>query len=340
MARVAQHQKVLKSLQLHTADELENICLEDYDLLITLGWSDEVATVAFTCLQSSSSIARLGARPVWIDIDPATMSMSLEDLSNKLTSSIKAVIVYHVAGYPSDVRRIAELCRDLGVSLIEDCNNAIGATFDDCPVGVVGDYAVYSFYPNRQVNGINAGMLATPNEATQARVIRLHYFGIDVQSFRDLRGEINIGSDISEIGLSSTPNNLNAAVALSQLNTLSERTSRTKANTIRLTSELGGLSRLRLVQTISSATSAYWGFLVLSEHRDALLMYLKDHGIKSSILHQRNDVYTGFGIPPAELPGTKLVLNELLAIPCGWWLSEAQLTELICKVTEFDIVAF
>ncbi len=297
---------------------------------------DEVATVAFSCLQSNSPIARLGARPVWIDIDPETMSMSVEDLVAKLKPSVKAVMVYHIAGYPSDSVRIAALCRDRGIPLIEDCNNAVGATIEGRPVGVVGEFAVYSLYPNRQINGIDGGMLATPDAATAARATRLRRFGVDGQSFRDVRGEINPNSDVPEIGWSSALNNLNAAVALSQLNTLSDRTARTSTVAYHLASALGSLPRLRLVTPMPGATSAYWGFLVLCQDRDSLLEYLKAHGIKSSIFHQRNDWYTGFGAPRAALPGTDLAMNQILALPCGYWLTEAQIDELIFRVTEFD----
>lgn len=297
---------------------------------------DEVATVAFSCLQSNSPIARLGARPVWIDIDPETMSMSVEDLAAKLNSSVKAVMVYHVAGYPSDTRRVATLCRDRGIPLIEDCNNAIGATIDGRPVGVVGEYAVYSLYPNRQINGIDGGILATPDAVTAARATRLRRFGVDAPTFRDARGEISPNSDVPEIGWSSALNNLNAAVALSQLNTLSDRTDRTKATVTHLAAALTGLRRIRLVQPIPGAISACWGFLVLSEYRDAMLEHLKAYGIKSSIFHQRNDWYTGFGTPRADLPGTQLVMNQILALPCGYWLTDAQINEIIFRVKEFD----
>lgn len=297
---------------------------------------DEVATVAFSCLQSNSPIARLGARPVWIDIDPETMSMSAEDLAAKLSPLVKAVMVYHIAGYPSDTHRIAAMCRERGIPLIEDCNNALGATLNSRPVGAVGDYAVYSLYPNRQINGIDGGMLATPDAATAARATRLRRFGVDATSFRDERGEINPESDVPEIGSSAALNNLNAAVALSQLTTLSDRMARTFAVAGHLSNALSGLCRLRPVRPVRSATPAFWGFLVLSENRDELLMHLKAQGIKSSIFHQRNDWYTGFGKPRAELPGTELVMNQLLALPCGWWLTDNQINELICIVSEFD----
>lgn len=297
---------------------------------------DEVATVAFSCLQSNSPIARLGARPVWIDIDPETMSMSVQDLEAKFSPSVKAVMLYHIAGYPSDTKRVATLCRNRGIPLIEDCNNAIGATIDSRPVGTVGDYAVYSLYPNRQINGIDGGMLATPDAATAARATRLRRFGVDAPSFRDARGEISPNSDVPEIGWSYALNNLNAAVALSQLTTLSERTDRKKATVTHLAAALTGLRRMRLVQPIPGAVSACWGFLLLSEYRDAMLEHLKAHGIKSSIFHQRNDWYTGFGTPRADLPGTQLVMSQILALPCGYWLTDAQINEIIFRVKEFD----
>ncbi len=297
---------------------------------------DEVATIAFSCLQSNSPIARLGARPVWIDIDPTTMSMSVKDLAAKLKPTVKAVMVYHVAGYPADSISISALCRDLGIPLIEDCNNAIGATLDNQPIGIHGEYAVYSFYPNRQINGIDGGVLATPDALTAARAIRLRRFGIDAKTFRDARGEINPESNVPEIGWSAALNNLNAAVALAQFATLSSRTARTRAIASRLTSALDGVHGLRIVKPVPSAIPAFWGFLVLTEHRDALLEHLRGNGIKSSIFHQRNDCYTGFGTQRVDLPGTTEIMGQALALPCGWWLTETQVENMINVLYKFS----
>lgn len=297
---------------------------------------DEVATIAFSCLQSNSPISRLGAHPVWIDIDPTTMSMSTKDLAAKFKPSIKAVMVYHVAGYPADSIRISAMCKDLGIPMIEDCNNAIGATLESQPIGVHGEYAVYSFYPNRQINGIDGGVLATPDTASAEHAKRLRRFGIDTKTFRDSRGEINPKSNIPEIGWSAALSNLNAAVALSQFTTLSSRIARTQANACHLSESLISLRRLKPVQPVAHAIPAFWGFLVLSEHRDELLKYLKAHHINSSFFHQRNDWYSGFGRSRAELPGTELAMNQLLALPCGWWLTNDQIDELIRRVSEFD----
>lgn len=298
---------------------------------------DEVATIAFSCLQSNSPIAQLNARPVWIDIDPMSMSMSVDDLAENLKPSVKAVLLYHVAGYPADSLRIAALCKDRGIPLIEDCNSAIGATFGNLPVGVHGEYAVYSLYPTRQINGIDGGILATPDATTAVRAARLRRFGLDTQTFRDSRGEINPESDVPEIGWSAALNNLHAAVALSQLDTLSTRTARTRSIATRLTSALGGLDRLRVVVPVFGSMPAFWGFLVLSDHRDALIEYLRMRGIKSSILHHRNDWYTGFGSPRVHLPGTTVAMAEILAIPCGWWLTDSQVDYLVQCLYQFNV---
>lgn len=297
---------------------------------------DEVATLAFSCLSSNSPIARLGARPVWIDIDPATMTLSVPDLARKLGPSVKAVMAYHVAGYPANLSGVAELCRDRGIPLIEDCNNALGATLNGKPVGTQGDYAVYSLYPNRQINGIEGGLLATPDAGTAVRAARLRRFGIDAPSFRDTRGEINPASDVREVGWSAALGHVNAAVALAQLDTLASRTARTQVAAARLTQGLSNADSLYVVDPVAGAVPAYWGLLLLSHRRDALLAHLKAQGVKASILHQRNDWYSGFGVPRAELPGTAQVMDQLLALPCGWWLSDAQLDEVIRLTLAFD----
>jgi dTDP-4-amino-4,6-dideoxygalactose transaminase len=297
---------------------------------------DGVATIAFSCLQSNSPIARLGAHPVWIDVDPKTMSMSVNDLAAKLKPTVKAVMVYHVAGYPADTVRISALCRDAGIPLIEDCNNAIGAMLDNRHVGVNGEYAVFSFYPNRQINGIDGGMLATPDAAGAARASHLRRFGVDAHTFRDARGEINPESNVPEIGWSAALNNLNAAVALAQFATLASRTERTRTIATRLTAALDGLHGLRVVQPVANSTPAFWGFLVLCEQRDALLAHLNVNGIKSSIFHQRNDFYTGFGTERNVLPGTEMIMAQELALPCGWWLGDSQVENMIDVICQFS----
>lgn len=290
---------------------------------------DEVATLAFSCLSSNSSIAMLGARALWIDLDPATMSMDIADLERQLTPRTKVVMVYHVAGYPARTGEISAICRARGISLIEDCNNALGAQQDGKPVGSYGDYAVYSFYPNRQINALEGGALVCPDAEAAARARRLRRFGIDGTTFRDERGEINAASDVAEIGLSAPFGHLNAAIAMAQLPHLPTHQRLTAANAAWLVDALRDVPGVSPVMPVSGSTSAYWGFLVLTSSRDERLARLKRASISASVLHHRNDDYSAFKSSRRDLAGTSRVMQELIALPCGWWLNSVDLHRIV-----------
>ena len=298
---------------------------------------DSVATLAFSCLQSNAPISTLGAFPVWIDIDPKSMSMSVSDLESKLDATVKAVMVYHVAGYPADIVKIAEVCKKRRIPLIEDCNAAIGACLNDAPVGLHGDFSVYSLYPTRQINGIDGGILATPDARTAERARRLRRFGIDALSFRDQRGEINANSDVPEIGWSAALNNVNASVALAQLDTLNDRLKESKSVAKKISHRLASITGVNVVSPVKNSVPSGWVLLLESELRDDLLMHLKRNKIGASILHQRNDIYTGFSSKQTHLIGTTYVMKSTFAIPCGWWVSDSQIEYLTDVISDFMV---
>ena len=288
--------------------------------LCGVGAGDEVLSTAYTCMSSAAPIANLGARPCWVDIDPATGLLDPAGLRGRITARTKACVVYHAGGYPAAMPEIAAICREHGIALIEDCNTALGARLQDQAVGAWGDAAVYSFYPNRQLNSIEGGAVAWRDPAQAERAQRLRRFGIALNGFRDAIGEINPASDIAEVGWSAAMNQLSSAVALAQLPSLGARLQATRANAERLAERLTGLPGLTIVAPGAGAEPAYWGLLALAEHRDAVLVELKQQGVMASKLHHRIDGYSGFGAEPVDLPGTAAFLDRVLALPCGYWL--------------------
>lgn len=300
--------------------------------LAGVGHGDEVLTLAYSCLSSNAPIALLGAKAVWVDIDPESASMSVEDFERALSPRTKAAMLYHVAGYPGPAAQIAKLCKERGIVLIEDCNNALGAAQSDVSVGQIGDYAVFSFYPNRQINAVDGGALACPDDATAQRARRLRRFGINTRTFRDRLGEIDSASDIPEVGWSASFNHLGAAMGLTQLPLLSGRLARTRSNALQLRNQLSGSARVRPIASQAGGEPAYWGFLMLVAERDQLLAALKVRGIHSSRLHHRNDDYSGFSAAKRSLPGTDQFMSQVLALPCGWWLTDEQLDDLVQAV--------
>lgn len=315
------------------------VCLGDMTHALALalqlagvGAGDEVLTLSYDCMSSNSAIAHVGATPVWVDIDGATATMPVADCERAITPRTKALVVYHVAGYPAPLAALRAFCDRHGIALVEDANNALGATLDGRPVGSVGDFAVFSFYANRQVNGVDGAALVCRDAATAAEARRLRRFGIDLTTFRDARGEIDPASDIPRVGMSSPLNHVQATMALAHLDTLDARLARNRHNVDVLQSRLADIASIRPVAWAPGAQPAFWAWLVRCDDRDDLLERLKARGVQCSKLHQPNHVYSGFRSAPRELPGTAQFMSDMLALPCGWWLDDATLARLCDEI--------
>lgn len=293
---------------------------------------DEVVTLALNCMSSNSAVAMVGATPVWVDVDPDSASVDLCDLAACLTDRTRAVVVYHLAGYIGDLPAIRDLCDRAGVAFIEDVNNALGADFGGRRAGTFGDFAVLSFYANRQLNGIEGAALVCKyaDDARRARTLRR--FGIDTARFRTPDGEIDPALDVPEIGVASSLSNVNATLAGRAMDDLDARIARNRAHAARLSDGLTGISGFRLVMQRYDANGVFWVALALSEDRDRLMAALKAGGIQCSRLHQRNDIYSGFGARTRDLPGTTRMEREMLALPCGWWLSGDDIDRIVAAI--------
>jgi len=296
--------------------------------LSDVGTGDEVLTLSFNCLASTAAISSVGAVPVWVDVDPRSASMSVEDLGAAISRRTKAVIVYHVAGYPADLSGVKRVCDDRGLTLIEDANNALGAWVDNCPVGTVGDFAVFSFYANRQVNAVEGAVLVCSDPAMASKAMRLRRYGIDVARFRDKFGEIDPIADIETIGMAASLPNVNAALARHGLGSLAERLEQTRVNVSVLSGRLSQVAGLVPVAWRSNARPSFWVWLVLTEQRDKLLLDLKSNGIQCSKLHHPNHTYSGFKSAARHLPGTAILTDQALGLPCGWWLNAEALSRI------------
>lgn len=301
--------------------------------LCDVGPGAEVIACPFACLSTNAPLALSGARIRWADIDPSNGALDVEDVRRLINPRTRAVIVYHLAGYPGPARELAALCTETGVRLIEDCDNALGATRDGRPVGLEGDHAIYSFYPNRQVNGLEGGAIACRDAADASRAERLRRFGIDAPRFRGPTGEIADDADVAEIGWSGSMSNLNAAIALVQLGELDARLAATRANARYLETALDDIAGVEALRSLPGADPAYWGLMVRSTRRDELLDALKAKGVLASKLHQRNDRYSGMPAEWRPLPGVDEIERDALALPCGWWLGQEELDRVIEAVT-------
>lgn len=298
--------------------------------LAGVGVGDEVMTLAFNCLQSNAAISQVGARPVWVDIDPKTGSMDLEDVRASFTSKTKALMVYHVAGYPADVTSLKKFCNEKGIKLIEDANAALGARLTSGElVGTLGDFAVFSFYPTRMVNGADGAVLLCSDPELAERARRLRRFGVDTATFRDTWGEINPYSDIKEIGLSGAMSNVSAVLARISLRDANLRFADIRRNAAKLSNAIQRMTSVRSVEPLSGATPSYWVYMILAKDQNFVIDMLAKKGVGRTKLHQPNDTYSCFRDSARDLPGTREFSMSMIGLPVGWWMGADQIDEII-----------
>ncbi len=198
-----------------------------------IGPGDEVIVPDLTFVSTASVVMQAGARVVFCDIDNDTFNMSAADLSNKITSATKAVIVVHLYGAPADMDSVSQVARDHGLYVIEDCAQAHGAKFHERIVGTIGDIACFSFYQTKNLSCGEGGMVITRNEALYRRVRSIVRHG--------LAGDDLSAYDYDKLGYNYAMTELQAAIGLVQLRKLDTLNERRSHNAATYRAELSGL---------------------------------------------------------------------------------------------------
>ncbi len=131
-------------------------------LALEIGPGDEVITTPFTFFASAGSIARVGAKPVLVDIEPQTFNISPLAIKNAITPRTKAIIPVHLFGLPANMKEIREVASGPRIPVIEDAAQAIGARYEERPIGSLGLMGCFSFFPSKNLGGAGDGGWSLP----------------------------------------------------------------------------------------------------------------------------------------------------------------------------------
>ena len=164
---------------------------------LDIGAGDEVITTAFTFVATTEAIGIVGAKPVFVDINPDTFNIDPDKIEAAITPKTKAIIPVHLYGQPCEMDKIMDIAKRHNLRVIEDCCQAIGATYKGQMVGSFGDFGCLSFYPTKNLGGMgDGGLIMTNSEALKDRVVALRNHGGAVRYYHD---EIGVNSRLDEI---------------------------------------------------------------------------------------------------------------------------------------------
>lgn len=276
---------------------------------------DEVVTTAMTAEPTNLAVLHAGGRPVWADVDPASGNMDPEALQTAISPATKAVIVVHYGGIPASLGRIRRIAAAAGIAVIEDAAHALGARYDNEPIGCRADYTMFSLQAIKHMTTVDGGMLACaePGRAAYGRLVK--WFGIDREAPRT-------ETDVKVLGYKYHMNNVTATMGLVQLEYIDQVIRRHQENGRYLDAALQGIPGLRVCRFDAEAEPSYWFYTVLAERRDDLSRKLTALGIGNSLAHRRNDLHTIFRASRKPLPGLDEFYGRMLHLPCGWWVTD------------------
>ncbi len=285
----------------------------------------EVLSTPLTMVATNWVILANAMRIRWVDVDPETLNVNLDDLASKISPRTRAIMVVHFAGYPVDLARLSDILDQAEARygfrppVIEDCAHAWGASYRGVPLGNHGNIAVFSFQAVKHLTCGDGGLIVLPSDELNRRARRARWFGID----RDTPARELTAADIPEWGFKFHMNDINAAIGLANLGQVDGVVQRHRDNADFYDQELAGVPGVELTQRAADRVSSSWIYPLKVKNRAAFIKRMTDAGIAVSQVYERNDLHTCVREYQTPLPGLDYVADRLVCIPVGSWVSDA-----------------
>ena len=302
-------------------------------MALGIGPGDEVITTPFTWFSTASCIARLGAVPVFVDINPRTYCIESRDIEGAITDKTKAIMPVHLYGLPASMNRINEVAQRHGLKVISDAAQSIGATYHGQRVGAVGDVGCLSFYPTKNLGAFgDAGAVVTNDADLADRLRLLRNHGMDPHGAS--------GFDFPELGGNFRMGGVQAALLSVKLKHLDTWTAgrQTHAEAYHAALESTPLTTPFTPDTRGHVFHQYT-IRVRSGGRDALMYHLQACKIDTRVFYAKplhlQPCFASLGYTPNSLPEAERAASEVLSLPISPEMSEAHRERVVEAIREF-----
>jgi dTDP-4-amino-4,6-dideoxygalactose transaminase len=291
-----------------------------------IGQGHEVITSTLTFAATANVIVHLGARPVFVDIDPQTLNLDLAAVDAAVTSKTRAVIAVHYGGRMADMPGLLRLCTNRGLHLVEDAAHAVGASLAGRAAGAWGDVAGFSFYANKNLTTGEGGMMTTDSEQLLAKARTLRLQGMTRDVFRRSQNDLpSWRYEIVAAGYKYAMTDIEAAIGIHQLAKLPSFQDTRHHLAVRYDAGLAGLPGLSLpAAPAPDMVHAYHLYVVRISRagrrdRDAVFAGLAARNIEASVhfvpLHLQPYFQEAWGYKQGQFPRAEAAFREILSLP-------------------------
>ncbi|MDR9818221.1 DegT/DnrJ/EryC1/StrS family aminotransferase [Rhizobium hidalgonense] len=273
-----------------------------------VGPGDEVITVPFTFVATVSAICYAGARPVFIDVEPVTLTMDPAQLEAKITPRTKAIVPVHLYGQMADMDAIKAIADHYRIPVIEDACQAHGAQYKGARAGSIGASGCFSFYPGKNLGACGEGGIVVTNSDDQAKTMRMLRDWGQEQRYHHLLKGFNYRMDA-----------IQGAILRIKLRHLEGWTEARRAHGRRYSLLLGGLASLRTPVEIADRRHVYHVYAIRSRDRDQLQRVLSAEGIQSGLHYpipvHLQKAHADLGYQAGDFPISEAAAREVLSLP-------------------------
>jgi dTDP-4-amino-4,6-dideoxygalactose transaminase len=303
---------------------------------------DEVLLPTTTFTATAEAVTYLGARPVLVDVDPATMNMDPNDAARRITQKTRAIIPVHLGGQPCDMDEIHALGRMHNLRVIEDAAHALPSEYKGKRVGQISEFTCFSFYATKTLTTGEGGMVTTDNSeaADRIRLMRLH--GIERDAWKRYRGDGSWFYEVLEAGFKYNLTDLQSAMGLVQLAKNDDMKQAREEIARRYSAAFSSLEEL-VIPVVRQDRSTSWHLYVLrlrldrlNKDRNGFIQALHQRGVSCSVhfipLHLQPYYQRAFGYKHGDFPIAEREYHSCFSLPIYPGMTEAEINHVISAV--------
>jgi dTDP-4-amino-4,6-dideoxygalactose transaminase len=302
---------------------------------LEIGPGDEIVTTPLTFSATSNAVLALGGKPVFVDVDAATLCLDPARAENAITPRTKAIAAVDFAGNPADLVALREICTRKKIALVEDAAHSIGSRLHGKPVGSLADLTTFSFHPVKTITTAEGGAVLTNDDALARRVRDFRNHGLVRDAARLERNDGPWYYEIQSLGLNYRLTDVQCALGRSQLKKLPAFSARRKAIVAKYTTAFGGDARVRL-QTVTAGADPTWHLFTLQLRDAATRAHVFSSLRATAILPQVhyiavNDLplYRSLGYDPTATPIAQSAAQRLISLPLYPAMTDADVDRVI-----------
>ncbi|MCL4196724.1 MAG: DegT/DnrJ/EryC1/StrS family aminotransferase [Phycisphaerales bacterium] len=312
-------------------------------LALGIGPGDEVITTPFSFVASANVILYVGAKPVFVDINPRTLNLDPEQVELAITPRTRAIIGVEAFGNPAHLPELATVCNRHEIPLIEDACEGFGGTYRGRPIGSFGRIAVFAFYPNKQITTGEGGMIVTDDERLANLCRSLRNQGRPIDPIEPAWQSPGSWLMHERLGYNYRLSEIHAALGVAQVKRLDEILESRGLVASKYISRLMGNPDV-ILPTVDAETTMSWFVFVIrlssefhAENRDRIIAGMRRHEVGVSNyfppIHLQPFYRSRFGFKEGDFPITESVSHRTLALPFHTRLSDREI-DLVCQTLE------